>query len=137
MATLLSVIRTPLSLLVLTVFLASCQLTPKTTRWDVPYTLQTFPPDYAERVLEIADTNRDGSVSLVEWTTAGGDARSFRVADADKDGRVTRTELVQVGSNVRVFDFVRREADFNKDNRLTPREFRSVGGVRVLRIETW
>ena len=33
------------------------------------------------------------------------------------------------------FDMTRRYADFNKDNRLTPREFRSSAGVRVLRFD--
>jgi len=42
---------------------------------------------------------------------------------------------VRISSNTKFFDFTRRYADFNKDNQLTPREFRSASGVRVLRFE--
>jgi hypothetical protein len=74
-------------------------------------------------------------ITEVEWINAGGDKRSFLLVDANKDGVVTRTELIRISSNAKFFDFVRRYADFNKDNQLTPREFRSAGGVRVLRYE--
>ena len=126
---------TPATLLLLSFALASCKLPPKNTQWDVPYTLQTFPAAYSSRALEVADANKDGTITLVEWTNAGGDQRSFLLADANKDGVVTRTELVRISSNAKFFDFTRRYADFDKDNRLTPREFRSAGGVRVLRFE--
>ena len=108
---------------------------PKNTDWDVPLTLQTFPTTYANYAVEVADTNKDGKVTLIEWTNAGGDQRSFLLADQNKDGVVTRTELVRISSNAKFFDFTRRYADFNKDNRMTPREFRTAGGVRVLRFE--
>jgi hypothetical protein len=101
---------------------------------EIPLTLRTFPAVYADDVLAKADTNRDGTITLVEWTSAGGDRRSFQLADQSRDGTVTRTELVRLGSNVKVFDFVRRYADFNKDNQLTPAEFRTGSGVSVLRI---
>lgn len=113
---------------------AGCQTTRDESKWDVPYTLRTFPADYADRVVEIADANKDGVVTLVEWTNAGGDKRSFLLVDEDRDGAVTRTELVQISSNAKFFDFTRRYADFNKDNRMTPREFRSASGVNVLRF---
>ncbi len=129
------VIRLGLLPLATSLFLAGCQLPPKNTQWDVPYTLQTFPTAYSERALEISDANKDGTVTLVEWTNAGGDRRSFLLADQNKDGVVTRTELMRVGSNVRVFDFTRTYADSNKDNQLTPREFRSGRQAQVLRIE--
>ena len=116
-------------------FVAGCQTPAPGDDWNVPLTLKTFPPVYADRALEVADANKDGSVTLVEWTSAGGDKRSFLVADANRDGTVTRTELIRVGSNAKFFDFTRRYADFNKDNRMTPREFRSASGVRVLRFE--
>lgn len=115
--------------------LTSCQTAPKSADWDVPYTLKTFPPAYAEYVLEIADTNKDTQLTLMEWTTSGGNARSFAIADTNKDGVVTRAELIKFGSRTRVFETTRRYRDFNKDNRLTPREFRSPGGVSVLRID--
>ena len=98
-------------------------------------TLKTFPPAYADYVFEIADANKDRTVTLVEWTSAGGDKRSFLLADQNKDDVITRTELVRIGSNGKLFDMTRRYADFNKDNRLTPREFRSSAGVRVLRFD--
>lgn len=119
----------------LAVLLGGCQLPPKNTQWDVPYTLQTFPPAYTSRVLEVADANKDGTVTLVEWTNAGGDRRSFLLADQNKDGVVTRTELMRIGSNVRVFDFTRSYADSNRDNQFTPREFQSGRQAQVLRIE--
>lgn len=115
--------------------LGACRTAPKSADWDVPVTLRNSGPVYADYVLERADKNRDGTVTLVEWVNAGGTKRSFLVIDENKDGKITRTELVQIGSNAKFFDFVRRYADFNKDNKLTPREFRSPAGVRVLRIE--
>jgi len=124
-----------LFLLSLAALLAACQTTPKDEDWDVPLTLKTFPKAYADYVLEIADTNKDESITLVEWTNAGGDKRSFLLVDQNKDDVVTRTELVRISSNGKFLDMTRRYADFNKDNRLTPREFRSSAGVRVLRFE--
>lgn len=115
--------------------LTACQTAPKTTDWDVPLTLRTAGPAFAEYVLERADKNKSGTVTVVEWRNAGGTTRSFELIDQNKDGVVTRTELVRVGSNARFFDTARRHADFNKDNKLTPREFRSPSGVRVLQIE--
>lgn len=111
-----------------------CQTTNDIPAWDTPYSLRTFPAGYTAYVLEIADANKDGDVTLVEWTNAGGDKRSFLIADVNKDGRVTRTELVRLSSNAKFFDFTRRYADFNKDNQLTPREFRTASGVQVLRF---
>ncbi len=124
-----------LLLISLAALLAACQTAPKQEDWDVPLTLKTFPPAYADYVLEIGDTNQDRTITLVEWTSAGGDQRSFLLADQDKDGVVTRTELVRIGSNGKLFDMTRRYVDFNKDNRLTPREFRSPAGVRLLRFD--
>ncbi len=122
-------------LLSVAVVFAACSTTPKTGDWDVPLTLQTFPPAYSDYVLEIADRDQDGAVALVEWTNAGGDKRSFLLADQNKDGVVTRTELVRNSSSAQFLDFTRRYADFNKDNLLTPREFRSAGGLRAMRFE--
>ena len=115
--------------------LIACQTAPKQEDWDVPLTLKTFPPAYADYVLEKADPDKDRTITLAEWTSAGGDKRSFLLADEDKDGVVTRAELVQIGSDGKLFDMTRRYVDFNKDNRLTPREFRSPAGVRVLRFD--
>jgi hypothetical protein len=49
---------------------AACQ-TPRYTEkdWDVPLTLRTVGPAYADYVLEVADTNRDRKVTYVEWIT--------------------------------------------------------------------
>lgn len=117
--------------------LSSCQTEPKNPAdWQVPLTLQTFPPAYADKVLEVTDTNHDGEVTMVEWTNAGGDQRTFLLADQNRDGKLERTELIRVGNNVQVFDFVRRYSDANKDAQLTPREFRNSSGITVLRIPT-
>lgn len=126
--------RTFLGLLPFAIFTSGCQTEPQPAS-EAPLTAQTLPAVYADRALEIADANKDGQITLVEWTNAGGDERSFLIADQNKDGAVTRTELVRISSNGKFFDFTRRYADFNKDNQLTPREFRSAGGVRVLRFE--
>ena len=50
---------------------AACQ-TPRYTEkdWDVPLTLRTVGPAYADYVLEVADTNRDRKVTYVEWMNA-------------------------------------------------------------------
>jgi hypothetical protein len=118
-----------------TLFLAACQTTHKEGDWDVPLTLKTVGPAYADYVLEVADANKDRKVTYVEWVNAGGSKRSFELIDQNRDGVVTRTELIRFGSNARVLDMTRRYVDFNKDNKLTPREFRSPAGVRLLRIE--
>ena len=118
------------------VFLAACQSTPLRQKdWDVPLTLQTVGPAYADYALETADANKDGDITMVEWTNAGGTRQSFLLVDENKDGVVTRGELVRFGSRVQFFDTTRRYLDFNKDNQLTPREFRTPAGVRVLRTE--
>jgi len=100
-----------------------------------PHAENVSPGAYADYVLEIADTNKNESITLVEWTNAGGDKRSFLLVDQNKDDVVTRTELVRISSNGKFLEMTRRYADFNKDNRLTPREFRSSAGVRLLRFE--
>jgi Ca2+-binding EF-hand superfamily protein len=86
-------------------------------------------------VLEVVDTDTDRKVTYVEWINAGGSKRSFELVDQNKDGMVTRTELIRFGSSARFLDTTRRYVDFNKDNKLTPRDFRSPAGVRVLRFE--
>lgn len=117
------------------VWVTGCQTTPEDASWDVPLTLKTIGPAYAAYALETADTNKDGKITLVEWTTAGGTPRSFALVDENKDGVITRTELVRLSSNAVFLDFSRRYVDFNKDKRLTPRDFRSPAGVRLLRLE--
>lgn len=119
----------------LAVALGACQSTPRDKNWDVPLTLQTVGPAYADYALEKADTNKDKKITLVEWVNAGGDQRSFALIDQNKDGVITRTELIQISSNARFLDMSRRYVDFNKDNQLTPRDFRSPAGVRVLRLD--
>jgi len=115
--------------------LGACQTTPPQRNWDVPLTLQTVGPAYADYALEKADTNKDKKITEVEWISAGGTARSFSLIDQNKDGVITRTELIQIGSNARFLDMSRRYVDFNKDNQLTPRDFRSPAGIRVLRLD--
>lgn len=125
-----------LLLLPLAFILTACQTPPKKSAdWDVPLTLRTLGPAYADYVIERADANRDGKVTVVEWTKAGGTQKCFLLVDQKKDGAVTRTELIRFGSNKQFLDFTRRYTDFHKDNNLTPRDFRSPSGVRLLRIE--
>ena len=125
-----------LLLLSLAVTLSACQTHQKNAAdWDVPLTLRTIGPAYADYVIEKADSNKDGKVTLLEWTKAGGTEKCFLLVDQTKDGAVTRTELIRFGSSKKFLDFNRRYADFHKDNKLTPRDFRSPSGVRLLRIE--
>lgn len=116
--------------------LTACQSTPKNVaNWDVPLTLRTVGPAYADYVIEKSDANKDGKVTLAEWTRAGGSQKCFLLVDQNKDGAVTRTELIRFGSNKQFVDFTHSHTDFYKDNKLTPRDFRSPSGVRLLRIE--
>jgi hypothetical protein len=61
--------------------------------------------------------------------------RTFELIDQNRDGVVTRTELIRFRASGRFLDMTRRYTDFNKDNKLTRRDFRSPAGVRLLRIE--
>ncbi len=115
--------------------LAACKTPERTPTWDVPLTLQTIGPAYADYAIETVDRNRDERLTMVEWTTAGGTPRSFELVDENRDGVVTRTELIRFGSSTAFFDKVRRYADFNSDSKLTPRDFRSPAGIRLLRHE--
>jgi hypothetical protein len=67
------------------VFFAACQTTPKEEDWDVPLTLRTIGPAYADYALEVVDTNRDRKVTYVEWINAGGSNRSFELVDQNRD----------------------------------------------------
>ncbi len=124
-----------LFLLPVAAILVACQSAPKNSNWDVPLTLQTVGPAYADYALEKADTNKDKNITLIEWVNAGGTKRSFDLIDQNKDGTITRTELIQISSNARFLDMSQRYVDFNKDNQLTPRDFRSPAGIRVLRLD--
>lgn len=125
-----------LFLLPVAVILSACQTHQKNAAdWDVPLTLRTVGPAYADYVIERADANKDGKVTVIEWTKAGGSQECFLLVDQNKDGAVTRTELIRFGSNKKFLDFTRRYTDFHKDSKLTPRDFRSPSGVRVLRVE--
>jgi hypothetical protein len=116
--------------------LGACQSAPKNhADWDVPLTLRTVGPAYSDYVIERADSNKDGKVTVVEWTRAGGSQKTFLLVDQNRDGAVTRSELIRFGSNKQFLDFTRRYADFHKDNKLTPRDFRTPSGVRLMRVE--
>lgn len=114
--------------------LTACQ-TPRSEPVEIPLTLRTVGPVYADRVIEVADENKDGQITEAEWIKAGGTKKSFDQVDANKDGIVTRSELIRFGSSTQFLDFTRRYMDVNEDNRLTPRDFRTASGARLLRIE--
>ena len=125
-----------LLLIPLAFIFSACQTAPKNPAdWDVPLTLRTVGPAYADYVLEKTGSTKDGKVTLVKWTNAGGSKKCFLLIDQNKDGVVTRSELIRFGSNKKFLDFTRRYNDFHKDNKLTPRDFRTPSGVRLMRIE--
>jgi hypothetical protein len=128
--------RSLILLPVTALLLAACQSSPKKSAdWDVPLTLRTVGPAYADYVIGRADAKKDGTVTLVEWRGAGGTEKCFLLVDQNKDGAVTRTELIRFSSNKKFLDLTRRYTDFYKDNKMTPRDFRSPSGVRLMRIE--
>ena len=58
-----------LALLILPVALTACQ-TSRPEPVEIPLTLRTVGPVYAERVIEVADANKDGVVTEAEWIKA-------------------------------------------------------------------
>jgi len=123
-----------LSTLIFIVSFSSCQTgADKKDHQDVPYTLQTFPDAYADRVIEVIDTNKDEQISREEWIRAGGTHESFTRIDANNDATLTRSELISIGSHTKVFDTTRQYVDFNRDNQMTPREFRTASGIQLIR----
>jgi Ca2+-binding EF-hand superfamily protein len=54
---------------------------------------ETAPADKARAAFAKVDTDKDGALSLAEWTAAGRRQRGFRMIDADKDGKLTPAEL--------------------------------------------
>lgn len=115
--------------------LAACKTTSPEASRDAALTVRTVGPAYADALLDIADANKDGKITLVEWTSAGGEKRNFLLIDQNKDRVLTRSELVRISSNVKFLDMAQRNFDFNHDHRLTRRELQTVPGIRVLRIE--
>ena len=47
----------------------------------------------ARAAFAATDTNKDGALSLQEWTAAGRKDRGFKMIDADRDGKLTPAEL--------------------------------------------
>lgn len=125
----------PLLLLATLLFVSGCQSNQKSLDVGVPLTLQSVGPAYADYAMDAVDTDKNDAISVVEWTSAGGTQRSFELLDESRDGVVRRSELIRLGSNAKFLDFTRRYVDTNKDNRLTPEEFRSPSGVRLLRLD--
>lgn len=115
--------------------LSACQSTSQSPDLNTPLTAKTIGPAYADYAMEMADKNKDNQITLLEWTSSGGTPRSFELLDENRDGVITRTELIRFGSSARFMDFSRRYADVNRDNQLTPQEFRSAAGVRLLRLD--
>jgi hypothetical protein len=128
-------ISRPLLLLATLLFVSGCQSNQKSLDAGVPLTLQSIGPAYADYAMDYVDTDKDDAISLVEWTSAGGTQRSFELLDENRDSVIRRSELIRVGSSANFLDFTRRYVDTNKDNRLTPGEFRSPSGVRLLRLD--
>lgn len=115
--------------------LSACQSPNKITALERPLTAQTVGPAYAEYVFTKVDVNKDSKITRKEWLTAGGTARSFASLNEDKNGSLTKVELIEVTSTDRFLAFAKKHADVNKDDQLTPTEFRSASGVRLLSFE--
>lgn len=126
----------PILLLVVSMFITACQSSQnKAFDPGVPLTLQSIGPTYADYAIEVADSDKNETLTQVEWISAGGTQRSFELLDENRDAVISRSELIRMGSNSRFLDFTRRYVDVNNDNRLTPQEFRSPAGVRLMRLD--
>lgn len=51
------------------------------------------PPRDPAAVMAAMDTNKDGSISLAEWTAGGRPEAAFARIDANMDGKITAEEL--------------------------------------------
>lgn len=127
-------VRVSIFLPLLAVLLLSggCQSNQESPDVAVPLTLESVGPLYADYAMDAADTDDNDSITVAEWTTAGGTRRSFARVDQNRNGLIHRRELIRFGSNARFLDFTRRRMDLNRDNRLTRREFLSPFGVSRL-----
>lgn len=127
-------VRVSIFLPLLAVLLLSggCQSNQESPDVAVPLTLESVGPLYADYAMDAADTDDNDAITVAEWTTAGGNRRSFARVDQNRNGLIHRRELIRFGSNARFLDFTRRRMDLNRDNRLTRREFLSPFGVSRL-----
>jgi len=127
-------VRASIFLPLLAVLLLSggCQSNQESPDVAVPLTLESVGPLYADYAMDAADTDDNDAITVAEWTTAGGNRRSFARVDQNRNGLIHRRELIRFGSNARFLDFTRRRMDLNRDNRLTRREFLSPFGVSRL-----
>ena len=127
-------VRVSIFLPLLAVLLLSggCQSNQESPDVAVPLTLESVGPLYADYAMDAADTDDNDAITVAEWTTAGGNRRSFARVDQNRNGLIHRRELIRFGSNARFLDFTRRRMDLNRDNRRTRREFLSPFGVSRL-----
>ncbi len=130
-------VRVSIFLPLLAVLLLSggCQSNQESPDVAVPLTLESVGPLYADYAMDAADTDDNDAITVAEWTTAGGNRRSFARVDQNRNGLIHRRELIRFGSNPRFLDFTRRRMDLNRDNRLTRRDYHSPFGIRLLTLD--
>ena len=62
----------------------------------------------ARAAFAATDTNKDGALSLQEWTAAGRKERGFKMIDADRDGKLTPAELKAIADKYGARRYPRR-----------------------------
>lgn len=100
-----------------------------------PLTAATAGPAFAGYSLEMADSDRNKSITRSEWLSAGGTGQSFNAIDKNRDNVLTYEELSTAGSSERLFSFAKKMIDNEGSTELTPQNFRSPAGARLFSFE--
>lgn len=90
----------------------------------------------AAKMIERIDADKNGEISLEEFTTAR--LERFNAADANKDGSVTREEMLAQVEKRRAEHRVNRmfeHLDANKDGMITENETRVMAEKRFARMD--
>jgi hypothetical protein len=98
-------------------------------------TVSTIGPAFAEYAIETVDRNGDKTITREEWVAAGGTEKSFRVIDRDRDNVLTVQEISRASSTERFFEFAKRTIDTGGNTELTPQQFRSPAGARLVSFD--
>ena len=79
---------------------------------------------FADSMFDAADANKDGNLTLQEWSTHSSTSHpaELRAADANNDGNVTRDEARTYARKRPMTEDFMKGADTNKDGSLTREE---------------